>query len=99
MVVTDGPRGLWTFDEQGEQHVPAVTVPEPIDIVGAGDSALAGLTAALCAGAALPEAAMVASLAASVTIQQLGVTGTATRAQVLERFEAARPALSAPSAP
>jgi sugar/nucleoside kinase (ribokinase family) len=63
-------------------------VEGPIDIVGAGDSTIAGLTAALCAGAALHEAAVVGNLVASVTIQQIGTTGTATRAQVREQFEA-----------
>jgi hypothetical protein len=48
--------------------------------VGAGDSAMAGLVAALCAGG---------TLAASLTIQQLRVTGVATRAQILARFEEA----------
>ena len=86
VVVTDGERGMTVFADAGEQHVPGLAVGGPIDIVGAGDSALAGLTAALCAGAALPEAALLGNLAASITIQQLGVTGTASRAQVLERF-------------
>jgi sugar/nucleoside kinase (ribokinase family) len=48
---------------------------------------MAGLVATLCAGGTLAESALVGSLAASITIQQLGVTGTATRAQILARFE------------
>jgi sugar/nucleoside kinase (ribokinase family) len=48
-----------------------------------------GLVAALCAGGTLAEAALVGNLAASLTIQQLGETGTATRAQILARFEEA----------
>jgi rfaE bifunctional protein kinase chain/domain len=88
VVVTDGERGMLVCDEHGEQRVPAIHVSGPIDIVGAGDSALAGMAAALCAGATLPEAALVGNLAASITIQQLGVTGTATRAQVQARWAA-----------
>ena len=48
---------------------------------------MAGLVAALCCGASLAEAALVGNLAASITIQQLGTTGTATRGQMLARFE------------
>mgnify|MGYP000331977952 CR=1 FL=1 len=44
---------------------------------------LAGITAALCAGATLCEAALVGNLVASVTIQQIGTTGTATIKQIL----------------
>ena len=86
VVVTDGDRGMLVFDAAGGQRVPGVVVAGPIDIVGAGDSALAGMSAALCAGAALTEAALVGNLAASITIQQIGVTGTATRAQVMARW-------------
>jgi rfaE bifunctional protein kinase chain/domain len=86
VAVTDGDRGMVVFEADDPQRVPGLGVTGPIDIVGAGDSALAGMAAALCAGASLVEAALVANLAASITIQQLGVTGTASRAQVRSRF-------------
>ena len=89
VIVTHGDRGMYLFDLEGEQHIPAIPVAGPIDVVGAGDSAMAGLVAGLCAGGTLAESALVGSLAASLTIQQLGVTGTATRAQILSRFEEA----------
>ena len=50
---------------------------------------MAGLIAGLCAGGTLAESALVGNLAASLTIQQLGETGTATPAQILARFEEA----------
>jgi sugar/nucleoside kinase (ribokinase family) len=87
VIITDGERGMYLFELEGEQHIPAVPVAGPIDVVGAGDCAMAGLVAALCAGGTLAESALVGNLAASLTIQQLGVTGTATRAQILARFE------------
>ena len=89
VVVTHGDRGMYLFELEGEQHVPAIPVAGPIDIVGAGDSAMAGLVATLCAGGTLAESALVGNLAASLTIQQLGETGTATRGQILARFEEA----------
>jgi len=67
MVVSDP---VWTV-------IPAVRVEGPTDPTGAGDSATAGAVLALCAGATLPEAALVGCLVASITVQQLGKTGTA----------------------
>jgi len=89
VIVTHGDRGMYLFELQGERHIPAFPVAGPIDIVGAGDSAMAGLVVGLCAGGTLAESALVGNLAASLTIQQLGETGTATRAQILARFEKA----------
>src|SRR5688572_6288371 len=89
VIVTHGDRGMYLFELEGEQHIPAIPVAGPIDVVGAGDSAMAGLVAGLCAGGTLAESALVGNLAASLTIQQLGVTGTATRAQILARFKEA----------
>jgi sugar/nucleoside kinase (ribokinase family) len=89
VIVTHGDRGMYLFELDSEQHIPAIPVAGSIDIVGAGDSAMAGLVAGLCAGGTLAESALVGNLAASLTIQQLGVTGTATRAQILARFEEA----------
>lgn len=63
-------------------HLAALPVRGPIDIVGAGDSVTANLTAALAAGASLDEALELANAAASVVIHQLGTTGTASIAQI-----------------
>ena len=57
--------------------VPPVSVTGPIDPTGAGDSFTAGAVLALAAGATRPEAALIGNLVASVTIRQLGTTGTA----------------------
>jgi bifunctional ADP-heptose synthase (sugar kinase/adenylyltransferase) len=67
-------------------HLPAIPQSGPIDVCGAGDSTLAGIALALCAGATPAEAAQVGMLVASLTVQQLGTTGTATPAEVLARF-------------
>jgi len=58
-------------------HEPALPVTGPIDVVGAGDSVSAALSAALAAGATLQDALALGMLVASVTIRQLGTTGTA----------------------
>lgn len=86
---TLGGDGILVAPPSGQpQRVPAVRVCGPIDIVGAGDAATSGLVLAMLAGASLCEAAMFANLVASITIQQLGTTGTASPEQVRQRWEA-----------
>ncbi len=92
VIVTIGAEGALAFADGQHVRVPAVPVQGPIDIVGAGDSTLAGIAAALSAGATLPAATLVGNLAASVTIQCIGTTGTASPAQVLDALDAWRAA-------
>ena len=86
VFLTIGDQGILLFTEAGCQRIPAVPVSGEIDIVGAGDSVMAGIVSALCSGAEPGEAALLGNLVASITIQQIGTTGTATPAQVRERF-------------
>jgi sugar/nucleoside kinase (ribokinase family) len=86
VFVTAGAKGIWVSDPRPEL-VRGVAVPEPTDPTGAGDSATAGAVLALCAGADLREAALVANLVASITVQQLDVTGSASPGQLIPRLE------------
>jgi rfaE bifunctional protein kinase chain/domain len=84
---TVGEAGTLVFRPDGRvTEVPAYRVSGPIDIVGAGDSATSGIVATLLAGGTEIEAAAVGNLVASITVQQLGTTGTATPAQVIARW-------------
>jgi rfaE bifunctional protein kinase chain/domain len=84
---TCGERGILLAQPGGGVcEVPAYPVRGPIDIVGAGDSTGAGIACAAAAGAALEAAAAFGNLVASVTVQQLGTTGTASPAQVRQRW-------------
>lgn len=85
-VVTRGSRGMMVFARGGMRSVPAFPVSGPVDIVGAGDAASAGLVLGLVLGLDMEEAATLACCASSITIQQLGTTGTAGAAQVKERL-------------
>ena len=84
--VTVGEKGLVYATPDSAQHVPAVPVTGEVDIVGAGDSATAGLVSALCSGATPVEAAIIGNLVASITVQQIGATGTASQPQVRAQF-------------
>lgn len=76
VFATAGERGVWLSGTSG-MAVPSVRVEGPTDPTGAGDSFTAGAVLALAAGATRPEAALVGHLVASVTVRQLGTTGTA----------------------
>lgn len=70
----------------GFPTIPAYPVTGPIDICGAGDSTSAGITSAMVAGLTHEQAAAFGNLVASITIQQLGVTGTAPPDKVRARW-------------
>jgi bifunctional ADP-heptose synthase (sugar kinase/adenylyltransferase) len=86
VFVTCGDRGM-LVSEPEVTHVPGLQVRGPIDPTGAGDSATAGALLALASGASPAQAALVGNLVASVTVRQLGTTGTATPARVLEALD------------
>jgi bifunctional ADP-heptose synthase (sugar kinase/adenylyltransferase) len=84
---TRGGDGIALVGADGSvRPVPAYPISGPIDVVGAGDSCSAGITCAMMAGASLEEAAAFGNLIASITVQQIGTTGTASPAQVRERW-------------
>lgn len=89
VVITLGGEGIYLIERLDRPGVtiPAIPVNGPIDIVGAGDSVNASVGAALCAGATLDEAGFLGNLVASIVIQQIGVTGAATPAQVMEQYQ------------
>jgi rfaE bifunctional protein kinase chain/domain len=87
VYITLGGKGCLLCDLQGAVRIPAVPVPPPWDTVGAGDAFLAGLGAGLAAGATPQEAGCLANLAAAVTIQKIGMTGTASPKEILSIYD------------
>ena len=78
IFVTLAERGILAAHANGRSdYAPALPVRGPIDIVGAGDSVTANLTAALAAGSEGQDALEIANAAASVVVHKLGTTGTA----------------------
>jgi len=86
VVVTLGENGSMVADGETLTRVPAQKVEPPIDVCGAGDATNAGLAFGSALGLPLPEAAYLAGVISSITIKQIGVTGTATVEQVLEKL-------------
>jgi phosphoglycolate phosphatase-like HAD superfamily hydrolase len=84
VIVTRGRNGCVTAAGDRVHEVPGLHVIGRTDPVGAGDSLLAGVAAALGAGAPLEEAAEFGNFVAGVTVQKLFQTGVATPEEVRE---------------
>lgn len=85
VFVTLSEHGILGATPGGEvEHVNALPLRGPIDIVGAGDSVTANLTTALAAGTTLREAIELAVIASSIVIHQLGTTGTASPQEIAQ---------------
>lgn len=87
VFVTMGDKGQMVFDGEKTWEIPAAPAQGPFDICGAGDATTSGIISALCCGANWCDAALLGNIVASITIEQLGTTGTATPDQVLARFK------------
>jgi len=84
---TRGEEGILLAEPRAQvAAIPAYPVSGPTDSVGAGDSAGTGIACAVAAGVTYAQAAAFGNLVASITIQQIGVTGVANPDQVRERF-------------
>jgi rfaE bifunctional protein kinase chain/domain len=88
---TCGEKGIALADPQGIEggvkQIPGYPVQGAIDVVGAGDSTSAAIASALATGASLQTAASFGNLVASITIQQIGMTGTASPEQIRRRWK------------
>lgn len=83
VIVSCAENGIIAASPDGDLvSQPAHPVRGPIDIVGAGDSVTANLTAALASGASLGEALELAMAGASIVIHQLGDTGVASQEKI-----------------
>ncbi len=84
VVVTRGDVGIMCVGANEIRAVDGLALPGPLDTVGAGDTVVATLAATLSAGADLLHSLTIANLAAAVTVQKLGQTGTATPSEILQ---------------
>jgi len=83
LFVTRPDQGCVVFDAGGYHEVPGLLFLSQIDTVGSGDSMLAGIAAALAAGATPAAAAEFGSIVSGVTSQKLMQTGTASPEEIL----------------
>ena len=86
VVVTSGANGAYIFEGDTVDFIPAFKVEGPIDIVGAGDATSAGVILGKTLGLSLPDSVLLGCCISSITIRQLGVTGTATIGQIKQQL-------------
>jgi rfaE bifunctional protein kinase chain/domain len=82
LFITRGPRGCIACDEAGVREIPGLQILGRTDTVGAGDSMLAGIAAALAAGRDCVTAATFGNFVAAVTVQKLFQTGSASPQEI-----------------
>ena len=87
VFITRGAQGCLVCADGLTHAIPGVRVPPPLDTVGAGDTFMASLAAALAAGASPLESACLANLSAAVTVAKIGVTGTASPQEILAQHD------------
>ena len=87
IIITRGQQGCLVAVDGEWFTLPGVPLSAPIDTVGAGDAFLATFTAAIASGAHALEAACLANLSAAVTVTKLGITGTASPAEILSMYD------------
>jgi len=87
VLITKGPQGMSLFDSKGGMtHLPVFGLDQPVDPTGAGDTVAVAATLALAAGADLPLAASLASVAAGLVVAKRG-TATVTADEILKALK------------
>lgn len=85
ILLTLGESGNLYVSADGKDVIFTQAVPckGPLDICGAGDTSMSAFACCYAAGASPAEAARTAVYASAVTIKKIGMTGTATREEIM----------------
>ena len=86
LLITLGEQGMMLFEQSRAAHHIPTRARQVFDVSGAGDTAIALFTLALCGAASAGEAAEIANHASAVVVAKLG-TATVTREELLQSFE------------
>ncbi|MEP6955487.1 MAG: D-glycero-beta-D-manno-heptose-7-phosphate kinase [Chthoniobacterales bacterium] len=86
LLITLGEHGMMLFERNGPTHHIPTKARQVFDVSGAGDTAIALFTLALCCGATAREAAEVANHASAVVVAKLG-TATVSPAELRASFD------------
>ncbi len=87
LLITLGEQGMMLFDRDGSSHHIPTRARQVFDVSGAGDTAIALFTLALCGEANAGEAAEIANHASAIVVGKLG-TATVTREELIASFDA-----------
>jgi len=86
LLITLGEQGMMLFQNDHEPHHIPTKARQVFDVSGAGDTAIALFTLALCCEATPVEAAEIANHGSAVVVGKLG-TATVTRAELSANFQ------------
>jgi len=93
VVITDGPKGAYTYDGAEMWHMPIYPDPkEPVDRTGAGDSFSSTFTSMLASDLSIPEALKRAPINSMSVVQYIGAQEGLLSREKLEEFLANAPA-------
>jgi D-glycero-beta-D-manno-heptose-7-phosphate kinase len=87
VCMTLGDKGALFAEAGSVIHIEAQKIFPPIDICGAGDTFLSAFSCSIAAGALPHEAAFIGNAASGVTIKKIGVTGTASPEEIIEKLK------------
>jgi len=87
VIVTLGALGALWCEDGICRLAPTAQATPPTDIVGAGDTFLSAFCCAYAACKDGPKALAFANLASGVTVKKIGTTGTASREEILKKWE------------
>ena len=88
VIITLGPDGMAMLDTKGDGKLKIIPTAanEVFDVSGAGDTAIAAITASLISGASLEEAAWVGNCAAGVVVKKRG-TALCSKEELSDYFQ------------
>lgn len=86
VLITLSEHGMLLFDRDQPPYHSPTQAKEVFDVSGAGDTAIALFTLALCSGATLQEAAEVSNHASGIVVGKFG-TATLTREELMASFQ------------
>ncbi|MEM7819783.1 MAG: PfkB family carbohydrate kinase [Candidatus Aenigmatarchaeota archaeon] len=86
MIVTKGEEGLSIFENGKCIDIPAIGDGQIVDITGAGDSVIAGLSLSLASNSSLEEAAYISNTIGGLVVRKPG-TATVTRDELKEALK------------
>lgn len=84
--VTEGEKGISIYENAHKIHIDGFKATPPLDICGAGDATNAGICLGLALGLSKEESSLLGCAVSSITIEQIGVTGSANMAQLKARL-------------
>ncbi len=87
ICLTLGEKGAVTVQNSEINYINAINLDPPFDTVGAGDTFLAAFSLVYGVTKSMKTAAEVGCMASAVTVKKIGMTGTASKEEILKLFD------------